>query len=102
MPYGYDINRGQKINLGINHDDDEEFEEDYSFYNVLLENSLDEMKEEDDYFIASRQYQLAYDMAHERNVNFSNEISDKLQKLTGRRNSFRLKYESLDSESKLS
>lgn len=102
LPYGYDINRGQKINLGINHDDDEEFAEDYNFYNVLLENSLDEMKEEDDYFIASRQYQLAYDMAHERNVNLSNEISDKLQKLTGRRNSFRLKYESLDSKNKLS
>ena len=101
LPFGYDVNREQKIALGIDHDEDEEFEYEYSFYDKMLENALDEMKEEDDVYIVSRNYQLAYDMAHERNMNFSNEISDKLQKLTGRRNSFKLKYESLDSENKL-
>ena len=98
LPFGYDINRQQKIALGIDHDDDDDLDEEYDYYDVLLENVLDEMKEEDVTFIASREYQLAYDMACERNLGLSNEISEKMKKLTGRRNSFKIKYESLDSE----
>lgn len=97
LPFGYDVAKQQKINLGIYHDDDEEFDEDYNYYVFLVNQALDEMKIEDNYYVASNQYQLAYDMAKEKNDVLSDKISDKMQKLTGRRNSFRLKYESLDS-----
>lgn len=98
LPFGYDINRQQKINLGIDHDDDDDLNDDFNYYSFLLEQALDEMKYDDESFIASREYQLAYDMAKEQNKIFSDEISEKMKKLTGRRNSFRLKYESLDTD----
>ncbi len=98
LPFGYDINRQQKINLGIDHDDDDDLNDDFNYYSFLLEQALDEMKSDDESFIASHEYQLAYDMAREQNKIFSDEISEKMKKLTGRRNSFRLKYESLDTD----
>ncbi|MBQ2810843.1 MAG: hypothetical protein IJF12_01605 [Alphaproteobacteria bacterium] len=98
LPFGYDIAKQQKINLSIDHDDDEDLDEDYNFYDLLLEDVLNEMKKEDDTYIASREYQLAYDIAQERNLLLSDEISEKMKKLTGRKNSFRLKYESLDTD----
>lgn len=97
LPFGYDVNRSQKENLGISHDDDDDLQEDYNYYDAMLNDALDEMLQDDSY-IASREYQLAYDMARERNEQLSDEISEKMKKLTGRRNSFRLKYESLDSD----
>ena len=99
LPFGYDISKQQKLNLSIDHDDDEDFEEDFSYYDLLLECVLDEMKKEDETYIASHEYQLAYDMARERNIGLSDEISEKMKKLTGRKNSFKVKYESLDSNS---
>ncbi|MBQ8870628.1 MAG: hypothetical protein IJ019_04560 [Alphaproteobacteria bacterium] len=97
LPFGYDINKKQKIDLGIDHDDDDDLEENFSYYDLLLENTLNEMRQEDEMYIASHEYQLAYDIAQERNLLLSDEISEKMKKLTGRKNSFRLKYESLDS-----
>ena len=97
LPFGYDINQQQKINLGIYYDEDDDAEEDSNYYITLINNALDEMKIEDNYYIASNRYQLAHDMAKEQNELLSDKISDKMQKLSGRRNSFRLKYESLDS-----
>ena len=98
LPFGYDISKQQKIDLNIYHDDDEELSEDFDYYDILLERALDEMKEEDTYYIASREYQLAYDMALERNLGLANEISDKMKKLSGRKNLFKLKYEQLNSD----
>lgn len=97
LPFGYDVAKQQKINLGIYHDEDDDLQEDYNYYIYLINQALDEMKTEDNYYVASNQYQLAHDMAKEQNEHFSDKISDKMQKLTGRRNSFRLKYESLDA-----
>lgn len=97
LPFGYDINKKQKIDLGIDHDDDDDLEENFSYYDLLLENTLNEMRQEDEMYIASHEYQLAYDIAQERNLLLSDEISEKMKKLTGRKNSFRLKYESLDT-----
>ena len=100
LPFGYDINRQQKESLNINHDDDDDLSDDFNYYDAMLNNALDEMLEDDSY-IASQEFQLAYDMARERNEDMADEISEKMKKLTGRRNSFKLKYESLDSENKL-
>jgi hypothetical protein len=97
LPFGYDINREQKEKLGINHDDDPDLQPNYSHYDAMLNDALDEMLQNDS-LISYREYQLAYDMTREQNEELSDKISDKMKKLTGRRNSFRLKYESLDSD----
>ncbi len=97
LPFGYDINRQQKESLNINHDDDDDLSDDFNYYDAMLNNALDEMLEDDSY-IASQEFQLAYDMARERNEDMADEISEKMKKLTGRRNSFKLKYESLDTD----
>lgn len=97
LPFGYDVNRAQKESLGLNHDDDDDLSEDYNHYHNVINEALDEILEKDSY-IYSKEYQLAYDMAKEKNMKLSDEISEKMKKLTGRKNSFRLKYESLDSE----
>ena len=98
LPFGYDIARQQKINLGINHDDDDDLDEDYNYYDNLLNVVLDQMEEEDLNYIA-REYQLAHDMAREPDTFAGNsapdaqEIADKLQELSGRKNTFRVKYD---------
>ncbi len=97
LPFGYDINRAQKENLGLNHDDDDDLSEDYNHYYDIVNEALDEILEKDSY-IYSKEYQLAYDMAKEKNMKLSDEISEKMKKLSGRKNSFVLRYESLDSE----
>ena len=52
------------------------------------------MIEEDQSYIA-QEYQLARDMADEDRINRLQNISDKLQELSGRKNSFRVKYDIL-------
>ena len=97
LPFGYDINQQQKINLGIYYDEDDDLDEDSNYYILLINNALDEMKIEDNYYLASNQYQISNNITKEQNDLLSDKISDKMQKLSGRRNSFRLKYESLNS-----
>ena len=55
---------------------------------------LDHMTEEDQAYVA-QEYQLAHDMADEERINRLQNISDKLQELSGRKNSFRIKYDIL-------
>ena len=104
LPFGYDITRQQKINLNINHDDDDDLDEDFNYYDNLLNAILDQMEEEDINYIA-QEYQLAHDLAREPEMHISHaipdtqteqprtqEIADKLQELSGRKNTFRVKY----------
>jgi len=97
LPFGYDMTRQQKLSLGINHDDDDDLDEEYSFFDNLRENVLEQMKEEDDLAL-SQEYQLAYDLSREDHPEKIQEISDKLQDLSGRRNLFRIKYAMLDND----
>lgn len=96
LPFGYDITHQQKIMLDISHDDDDDLAEDFSYHEHLLNVILDQMKEEDARYIA-QEYQLAYDLANEDIIAKKQETSDKLKELSGRKNSFRLKYDILNS-----
>lgn len=103
LPFGYDIARQQKINLGLNHDDDDDLDEDFNYYDNLLNVVLDQMEEEDRRIVA-REYQLAHDMAREPDT-FTpfetpnrQEIADKLQELSGRKNTFRVKYDIVNAK----
>ena len=103
LPFGYDIARQQKINLNINHDDDDDLDEDFNYYDNLLNVVLDQMEEEDRGIVA-REYQLAHDMAREPDT-FTpfetpnrQEIADKLQELSGRKNTFRVKYDIVNAK----
>lgn len=95
LPFGYDLPREQKIRLGINHDDDDDLEPHFNHYDHLLNVILDHMKELDSLY-SSHEYQLAYDLAHEDNTPKIKEISDKMKELSGRKNSFRVKYDILN------
>ncbi len=96
LPFGYDVSNQQKRDLGICHDDDDDMEVGYSFYDHLLETVLDQMQEEDASYI-SREYQLAYDLSRQNNKTKIQEISDKMQELSGRKNSFRVNYAILEA-----
>ena len=103
LPFGYDIAYQKKIQLGINHDDDDDLDEDFNYYDNLLNVILDGMEEEDRDYI-SREYQLAHDLARQPetpshfSTNDTQEIADKLQELSGRKNTFRVKYDIVNAK----
>lgn len=102
LPFGYDVARQQKISLGIDHDNDDDLEEGFNYYDHFLDVILDQMKEEDNMYVA-REYQLAHELAHENSQGTSNagkiqEISDKMKELSGRKNSFLVNYAILNAK----
>ena len=48
LPFGYDMPYEQKVKLGISHDEDEDLQEDYDHYVLLLNEMLDDMKRKDE------------------------------------------------------
>jgi len=91
-PVGHTFTKEQKQRIGLDFIDDDEDELDYRDF--LFDVILDRMTEEDQSYIA-QEYQLAHDMADEERINRLQNISDKLQELSGRKNSFRVKYDIL-------
>ena len=91
-PVGHTFTKEQKQRIGLDFIDDDEDELDYRDF--LFDVILDQMTEEDQSYIA-QEYQLAHDMADEERINRLQNISDKLQELSGRKNSFRVKYDIL-------
>ena len=95
LPFGYDLKREQKRQAGLEFDDDDDDELEY--YDSLLNVILDQMEDEDRAYIA-QEYQLAKDLSNEDHVKHIQNISDKLQELSGRKNSFRVKYDILNQK----
>ena len=91
-PIGHTFSKEQKQRIGLDFIDDDEDEINYRDF--LFDVILDQMIEEDQSYIA-QEYQLARDMADEDRINRLQNISDKLQELSGRKNSFRVKYDIL-------
>ncbi len=97
LPFGYDISRQQKIKLGINHDDDDDLADDFNYYDNLLNVVLDQMEKEN-YAYATQEYQPVHNIRETSpfsipNIQKKQEIDDKLRELSGRRNTFRIKYD---------
>lgn len=99
LPFGYDLKREQKRQAGLEFDDDDDDEFDY--YDNLLNVVLDQMEDEDRAYIA-QEYQLAKDLSNEDHVKHIQNISDKLQELSGRKNSFSVKYNILNQKRAMS
>ena len=89
-PIGFTFTKEQKKRVGLDFLDYDDDEPDYRDF--LIDVILDQMTEEDQSYI-SQEYQLAHDMADEERINRLQNISDKLQELSGRKNSFRIKYD---------
>lgn len=96
MPFGYDLPHEQKAKLGLNHEEDEDMDANFSYYDHLLNVILDQMKEEDNMYV-SQEYQLGYDLAHESTTEKIKDISDKMKELSGRKNTFRINYAILNA-----
>lgn len=94
LPFGYDLRREQKHQAGLEFDDDDD---ELEYHDALLNVILDQMGEEDRTYI-TQEYQLAKDLSNEDHVKHMQNISDKLQELSGRKNSFRVKYDILNQK----
>lgn len=92
-PITHTFTNEQKKRIGLDflYDDDED---ELNYRDFLFDVVLDHMTEEDQSYVA-QEYQLARDMADEERINRLQNISDKLQELSGRKNSFRIKYDIL-------
>lgn len=97
VAFGYDISREQKVDLNINHDDDYDLQEEYNHKEHLRNIVLNEMKEEDFVFV-SQEFQLLKDMNRETYLKDVKKISDKIQELYGRKNSFSVEYAILEEQ----
>ena len=92
-PIGHTFTKEQKQRIGLDflyYDDEDEL----GYRDFLFDVILDHMTEEDQAYVA-QEYQLDHDMADEERINRLQNISDKLQELSGRKNSFRIKYDIL-------
>jgi len=50
LPFGYDMPYEQKVQLGISHDNDEDLEEDYDHYTPIVNDMLDDLKRQDEWY----------------------------------------------------
>lgn len=120
-PFGYEIPDEQKNNLGINHSQDEDINNDQYLFENILNTLLDDMKDEDrlnqmlprsrlreslgnramlSSSTAASQTpgQMTSDRFNELTGRKSTFNSDKLEELTGRKQTFSIKYASLEAQ----